>query len=95
MSSTTSQTFVLEILIQVLYKIFSVTFKVLGWNYVPKSLNPADLPSRRCLIERLVSKKWWEGPEWLREARGKWPRSDITLIRVVLILKEKKSYCST
>lgn len=45
------------------------------WEHVPSSQNPADLPSRGMSGEDLRdSKMWWNGPEFLTEARNNWPR---------------------
>ena len=37
-----------------------------NWNYVNTSENPADLPSRGCLLEQLIDNRFWkEGPRFL------------------------------
>jgi hypothetical protein len=38
-------------------------------------MNPADLPSRGCSPEELVTSNWWEGPTWLK-FRDQWPISN-------------------
>ncbi|GFV68714.1 integrase catalytic domain-containing protein [Trichonephila clavipes] len=42
------------------------------WKHVPGNLNIADLLSRGCSQQMLIS-RWWEGPLWLRESPEYWP----------------------
>ncbi len=45
------------------------------WGHVPGVQNPADLGSRGVTASHLRdSKLWWEGPEWLKEEKEKWPQ---------------------
>ncbi|UYV67624.1 hypothetical protein LAZ67_5001398 [Cordylochernes scorpioides] len=57
------------------------------WFYVPGSLNPADLPSRGCIVLQLKRTRWWEGPEWLKQPQDHWPKqlfhSDRTLVNLI------------
>lgn len=43
------------------------------WNHVPGHINPGDLPSRGCSPQTLITKRWWEGPEWLMKNNEQWP----------------------
>ena len=43
------------------------------WRYCPSSENLADLGSRGGNIEKLLQKKWFEGPNWLLNDE-EWPR---------------------
>ncbi|GFV02831.1 probable RNA-directed DNA polymerase from transposon X-element [Trichonephila clavipes] len=42
------------------------------WKHVPGNLNIADLLSRGCSRQMLIS-RWWEGPLWVRESPEYWP----------------------
>ncbi|GIY50194.1 hypothetical protein CEXT_449001 [Caerostris extrusa] len=64
----------------------------LQWNYVPGNLNPADLPSRGCSVNTLITRRWWEGPAWLTEEEELWPISNLYPDKnVVNAEKRKKS----
>ncbi len=44
------------------------------WHWVPSGQNPADIPSRGMLADKLVaSELWWSGPAFLRGGGGRWP----------------------
>lgn len=36
------------------------------WNYIPSEQNPADLASRGCGVETLMTSFWFHGPDFLR-----------------------------
>jgi hypothetical protein len=47
----------------------------LRWRYVPSSDNPADVASRGTEPELLRdSPLWWQGPPWLSQSEGCWPK---------------------
>ncbi|CAB3990844.1 Hypothetical predicted protein, partial [Paramuricea clavata] len=44
------------------------------WKYVPTSSNPADHGTRGLTVTELKENElWWNGPEFLKESRDKWP----------------------
>ncbi len=44
------------------------------WKWVPSASNPADIPSRGMLADKLVDcGLWWSGPAFLRGGGGRWP----------------------
>ena len=44
------------------------------WRFCPGPVNLADLPSRGCSGEELVSNNnWWRGPEFLCQPQSSWP----------------------
>lgn len=61
------------------------------WNHVPGSLNPADLHSRGCSVETLISKRWWEGPTWLRKVQERWSKSEESPDQDIVNAEKKKS----
>ncbi|XP_075158159.1 uncharacterized protein LOC142231437 [Haematobia irritans] len=45
------------------------------WAHVPTSSNPADLGTRGCRPQDLVTNLlWWQGPPWLTRPASSWPR---------------------
>eukprot|EP00795_Rhopilema_esculentum_P001699 gene1699-biopygen10278 len=46
------------------------------WKYCPSSENLADLGSRGANIEKMVEKKWFEGPDWLPNEE-EWPEQPV------------------
>ncbi|UYV63686.1 hypothetical protein LAZ67_2005305 [Cordylochernes scorpioides] len=55
------------------------TTNVNNWRFVPGYLNPADLLSRGCFPPQFVRSRWWKGPEWLKQPKESWPRSEPTI----------------
>ena len=48
------------------------------WRHVPTKLNPADLVSRGCTVRALIQNtQWWNGPQFLKESREKWPERKV------------------
>ncbi|XP_033221099.1 uncharacterized protein LOC117175502 [Belonocnema kinseyi] len=46
------------------------------WRHIPGHVNPADLPSRGCTVNQLLASRWWQGPDWLKESKNKWPTAN-------------------
>ena len=48
------------------------------WQHVSTNENPADLCSRGMSpIELVESRLWWNGPEWLLNAKNEWPKMQL------------------
>lgn len=48
----------------------------ISWRHVRSADNPADLGSRGCNPQELLSNSlWWHGPAWLVKAPEEWPKS--------------------
>ncbi|XP_012162778.1 uncharacterized protein LOC101451847 [Ceratitis capitata] len=45
------------------------------WKHVPTRDNPADLVSRGCSTQDLISSNWFTGPAFLLQEEKKWPKS--------------------
>lgn len=65
------------------------------WNHVPGVLNPADLPSRGCSLQTLISKKWHEGPLWLKQEQGSWPSTEISPDKEIVNSEKRKTIVSS
>ena len=61
-----------------------------NWRHIPGILNPADLLSRGCDTERLISEEWWQGPKWLYECENSWPQSSLEPAEEPI---EEQSHC--
>ncbi|XP_075150812.1 uncharacterized protein LOC142224919 [Haematobia irritans] len=47
------------------------------WRYVPTQDNPADLGTRGCSPQELISNSlWWNGPKWLSMPEYNWPKKN-------------------
>ncbi|GFW53297.1 integrase catalytic domain-containing protein [Trichonephila clavipes] len=60
-----------------------------AWKHLPRTCNPADLPSRGCSVQGFLKSRWWEGPQWLKLPEENWPVSD-SQYNLKEILKERK-----
>ena len=53
--------------------------KDLEFRYVPTSDNPADIGSRGCSFQELLSGKWFKAPDWLIADESEWPTTQLTV----------------
>lgn len=68
------------------------------WRHVPTTSNPADVISRGCSAESLLSNElWWNGPKWLSQNMVFWPSSnvihtsnlpEVRIVRPVLVISQ-------
>jgi hypothetical protein len=65
------------------------------WRHIPGIYNPADLPSRGCGFAELLSSKWWEGPDWLKNQKEKWPIENTQVNEEAIVAERKKSASQT
>lgn len=50
------------------------SIKSCKWHHVKSSDNPADIASRGVYPKELVDNKlWWNGPNWLKDDKSRWP----------------------
>ena len=67
-----------------------------SWKFVPGQNNPADLISRGCSVDKLLTLRWWEGPLWLRDSIQEWPSSKEEIAEDdTLVDSERKKNVST
>ena len=65
--------------------------KTTDWNFVPGTINPADLPSRGCSATQLSQSCWWEGPSWLKEDEKYWPQQSYKTDEETVMEEKKKT----
>jgi len=67
------------------------------WRHVPTACNPADIISRGCSAESILSNElWWKGPKWLSQTKDFWPSSnvintdlpEIRIVRPILVVSQ-------
>ncbi|XP_029347204.1 uncharacterized protein LOC100569539 [Acyrthosiphon pisum] len=67
------------------------------WRHVPTTTNPADVISRGCSAESLLSNElWWNGPKWLSQTEDLWPSNnvihtdlpEVRIVRPVLVVSQ-------
>lgn len=71
------------------------TTDVSQWRHVPGHENPADLPSRGCMMKKLLENNWWEGPSWLRQSPECWPEGGETASEDEVMREIKKTVVSS
>ncbi|KAL1448077.1 hypothetical protein WDU94_013868, partial [Cyamophila willieti] len=65
------------------------------WRHVSGTMNPADLPSRGCKMQKLLKDSWWEGPAWLRESPENWPQPNMEVDEEEVSKERKKTVVSS
>ncbi|GBM09393.1 hypothetical protein AVEN_184096-1 [Araneus ventricosus] len=60
------------------------------WNHVPGTMNPADLPSRGCSVDTLISQMWHDDPSWLKQDKEIWPISEARVDKEIINSEWKK-----
>ncbi|GBL97760.1 hypothetical protein AVEN_184753-1, partial [Araneus ventricosus] len=61
------------------------------WNHVPGTMNPADLPSRGCSMDTLISERCHDGPSWLRQDKELSPISEVMVDKEIINSERKKT----
>ena len=62
-----------------------------NWDFVPTSLNAADICTRKYSVGKLkICLLWWNGPEFLLGGKDMWPSQEILLPKNV-DLEEKEA----
>ncbi|GBN53765.1 hypothetical protein AVEN_128850-1 [Araneus ventricosus] len=54
-------------------------------------MNPADLPSRGCSMDTLISERWHDGPSWLKQDKELWPISEAMVDKEIINSERKKT----
>ncbi|GFT02652.1 uncharacterized protein TNCV_3690601 [Trichonephila clavipes] len=49
------------------------------WFHISTDQNPADILSRGCGPKQLQKRKWWQGPDWLKNSKEQWPKSAVNI----------------
>ncbi|KAM8701313.1 hypothetical protein ACLKA7_007761 [Drosophila subpalustris] len=61
------------------------------WRHVPTKQNPADIVSRGCDVNELVTSIWFNGPSFLKEPRDSWPVSQHLVTDEMRTLEVRKT----
>ncbi len=64
------------------------------WRHVPGIMNPADLISRGCSLDTLLTSRWWEGPCWLYESPLNWPPPETEILIDETVIESEKKRCA-
>ncbi|GFX65966.1 integrase catalytic domain-containing protein [Trichonephila clavipes] len=64
------------------------------WFHISTDQNPADILSRGCGPKQLQKRKWWQGPDWLKNSKEQWPKSAININEKEVEIEKRKSVIS-
>ncbi|GFX74645.1 integrase_H2C2 domain-containing protein [Trichonephila clavipes] len=62
--------------------------------WTDSSTNPADILSRGCGPKQLQKRKWWQGPDWLKNSKEQWPKSAVNINEKEVEIEKRKSVIS-
>ncbi|GFU42745.1 integrase catalytic domain-containing protein [Trichonephila clavipes] len=64
------------------------------WFHISTDQNPADILSRGCGPKQLQKRKWWQGPDWLKNSKEQWPKSAVNINEKKVEIEKRKSVIS-
>ncbi|GFW97596.1 integrase catalytic domain-containing protein [Trichonephila clavipes] len=64
------------------------------WFHISTDQNPADILSRCCGPKQLQKRKWWQGPDWLKNSKEQWPKSAVNINEKEVEIEKRKSVIS-
>ncbi|GFU41209.1 putative RNA-directed DNA polymerase from transposon X-element [Trichonephila clavipes] len=64
------------------------------WFHISTDQNPADILSRGCGPKQLQKRKWWQGPDWLKNSKEQWPKSAVNINEKEVEIEKRKSVIS-
>ncbi|GFW65138.1 putative pro-pol polyprotein [Trichonephila clavipes] len=64
------------------------------WFHISTDQNPADILSRGCGPKQLQKRKWWQGPDWLKNWKEQWPKSAVNINEKEVEIEKRKSVIS-
>ncbi|GFS57548.1 putative pro-pol polyprotein [Trichonephila clavipes] len=64
------------------------------WFHISTDQNLADILSRGCGPKQLQKRKWWPGPDWLKNSKEQWPKSAVNINEKEVEIEKRKSQSS-
>ncbi|GFW45723.1 integrase catalytic domain-containing protein [Trichonephila clavipes] len=64
------------------------------WFHISTDQNPEDILSRGCGPKQLQKRKWWPGPDWLKNSKEQWPKSAVDINEKEVEIEKRKSVIS-
>ncbi|GFW25736.1 uncharacterized protein K02A2.6 [Trichonephila clavipes] len=62
------------------------------WFHISTDQNPADILSRGCGPKQLQKRKWWQGPDWLKNSKEQWPKSAVNINEKEVEIEKRKAW---